>query len=133
MTDTTIRESLLAAVYRQPTARLPKLALADWYEEQGDTLRSACWRELAARNHRYYVNDKNMNRYWVISEKVSDSEMLGGKLIKAHSLLPDDWVRRIRDNDWFDRQETARFDTAADYWNGVVEGYVEWKTDRRGE
>lgn len=59
MTETATHDALLQAAIDEPGDPVHRLALADWHEERGDTLKAECWRWFA-EGGRHPVHDPEL-------------------------------------------------------------------------
>jgi uncharacterized protein (TIGR02996 family) len=128
MTSTLTHDALLAAICEDPTDPLPRLAMMDYWKEQGDELRAEAWEALEGKYPWAHLSESprakkgdGYSYWWYCVERNSDRP--------DRCTLSKGWADHL-DND-------SKVPTKEDgicYIFGskrrflvAVEGYVRWK------
>ncbi len=124
MTTVLTYDSLLQAICEDPTDPLPKMVIADWYEEQGDLLRAEAWRELREKhpNEEFGEGSDGVDipSYWWYMQNC-------GWRYELSCCLQREWVSFMLEG------RAGCYQTCRDYslinqaFLAAVEGYIRWK------
>jgi uncharacterized protein (TIGR02996 family) len=130
VTSTLTHDALLAAICEDPTDPLPRLAMMDYWKEQGDELRAEAWKALEDKTPHWddsYKAGSSGGFCWFRTD--SEVEPVPGE----SELDEEAWLDAMMDdsNSPGAPCSVMVFNTVSRAFVGAVEGYVRWKGETK--